>query len=81
MKEKFDEEQKKALGNLDVQGKKLQYLSKVLGVSPSTIYKGKKEGKLLNKIAELEFQNRSLIVQYEILKISQNSLKKSGRSL
>lgn len=70
-KEKFTDAKKKAIAKLNLSGKEIDYLSQVTEASKATIYKAKREGKLLNDIENLEKENcalRKFIVQEELKK-------------
>lgn len=82
-KEKLSDKQKKGIAALDPSGKEIDALSQITGASKSTVYKGKREGKLLNKIDTVEKSNRELTVQNQILKMdlfSKEGKKSAGQS-
>ncbi len=81
-REKLSSKQKKCIANLKLHGKKFRDLAGAIGVCEATARKGAREGDLLNMIDKLAYQNRSLLVQNEILKSSVTSKRKrsSGHS-
>ena len=80
-KEKLSKEQKKGIAALNPSGKAIDALSQITNTSKSTVYKGNREGKLLNHIDEVEKSNRQLTVQNQLLKMALSSKKgkKSSR--
>lgn len=81
-KPRFTDAQKKGIALLDPTGKVVDLISSIANTSKSTVYQAKREGRLLNKIEQMDSKNRELIVQNEILKaaLKQNSKKASGHS-
>ena len=75
-KEKLSDSQKKYIAKLNPSGKEVEYVRGIVGnvKSESTIYKAKREGRLLNYIEEVEKSNRELIVQKKILEESNKAL-------
>lgn len=82
-KEKLSKKQKKGIAALNPSGKAIDALSQITNTSKSTVYKAKREGKLLNHIDTVEKSNRELTVQNQLLKIalsSKKGKKSSGHS-
>ena len=79
---KFTDAQKRDIALLDPTGKAVDLISSIANTSKSTVYQAKREGRLLNKIEQMDFKNRELIVQNGILKaaLKQNNKKSSGHS-
>jgi len=81
-KEKLSNDQKKGIAALNPSGKAIDALSKITKTSKSTVYKAKREGKLLNHIDAVEQSNRELTVQNGLLKLalsSKNGKKSKGK--
>lgn len=82
-KEKLSKKQKKGIAALNPSGKAIDALSQITNTGKSTVYKAKREGKLLNYIDAVETSNRELIVQNQLLKMAlstKKSKKSSGHS-
>lgn len=82
-KEKLSKKQKKGIAALNPSGKAIDALSQITNTSKSTVYKAKREGKLLNHIDTVEKSNRELTVQNQLLKMTlstKKSKKSSGHS-
>lgn len=80
-KEKFSKKQKKAIADLNPAGKVIDLLSQITNTGKSTVYKAKREGKLLNRIDTVEKFNRELMVENQLLKMAlskKNGKKSSG---
>ncbi len=82
-KEKLSKKQKKGIAALNPSGKAIDALSQITNTSKSTVYKAKREGKLLNHIDTVEKSNRELTVQNQLLKMTlsnKKGKKSSGHS-
>lgn len=71
-KEKITDANKKCIAKMNLRGNQFKQLSKLLGVSETTTRKADKIGNLLNKIDDLELENRSKDVQIMLLKSQKN---------
>ena len=81
-KDKLSNTQKKGIAKLNPQGRAVDAVAEITGVCKATVYKAKREGKLLNHIDTVEQTNRELNVQNQILKTalqSQTIKKNSSR--
>lgn len=67
-KEKISDSKKKEIAKMGLKGKQFKQLAGVLDVSESTTRKADKIGSLLNRIDDLEYENRSKDVQIMLLK-------------
>ena len=66
-KEKISDSKKKKIAKMKLKGKQFKQLAEVLDVSESTTRKADKIGSLLNRIDDLEYDNRSKDVQIMML--------------
>lgn len=66
-KEKISDSKKKKIAKMGLKGKQFTQLAEVLDVSESTTRKADKIGSLLNRIDDLEYDNRSKDVQIMML--------------
>ena len=78
-KEKISNENKKQIAKMNLRGSQFKRLGNILGVSETTTRKADTIGNLLNRIDDLEYENRSKDVQIALLKAQRNahSFKKS----
>ncbi|MDE7224971.1 MAG: hypothetical protein K2O34_14485 [Acetatifactor sp.] len=79
--EKFSDDQKKCVAKLNPCGPNVELLSRLTGVSKATVYKAKREGRLLNKLDRVEQEKRELIVKNQLLQsmLSQKESKQRRR--
>lgn len=80
-KEKISDHNKKVIAKMNLHGSQFGLLGEVLGVSETTTRKADKIGGLLNRIDDLEYENRSKDIQIALLKAQRikQSFQKSKR--
>lgn len=78
-KEKICDSKKKTIAKMKLKGRQFKQLAKILDVCESTTRKADKIGSLLNRIDELEYDNRFKDLQISMLQSQKliHSFKKS----
>lgn len=66
-KEKISDSKKKTIAKMKLKGQQFKQLAKILNVCESTTRKADKVGSLLNRIDELEYDNRFKDLQIAML--------------
>jgi len=78
-KEKISNFKKRKIAKMKLKGKQFKHLAEVLEVSESTTRKADKIGSLLNRIDDLEYQNRFKDIQIAMLQ-AQRKIQPSKKS-